>query len=138
MLNQLRILLVILAISLQSSCVQAIGSMKFYYFPFELETFTPITIEDIELRARCSFSLDNVSDQNTVKSYLMDRTGGSFEYKRVRLKVILNQDKTFYVDAEGGSLEISEKGQQIESELSAKAFDNLKTWVAEACRNKNT
>jgi hypothetical protein len=81
----------------------AADRITIYYLPFSVETFVPVTIESIEVDARCVFSLDpSAEDIANLREWLARVTEGGFDKKRVRLKMVGLEDDPLYVDADGG------------------------------------
>ena len=73
--------------------------VKIYYLPFELETFTPVTRQDIEKRANYVFIL-GIEDPMVVQitEYLSENIEGQFINKVVRMKTEGLSQGTLYVD----------------------------------------
>lgn len=73
--------------------------MKIYYVPFNVETYVPVTINNIEDMAFYKFEVHNNSELAIKLINLLEQNGhNDFDDKRVRLKVI-NNGKTYYVDS---------------------------------------
>jgi hypothetical protein len=75
--------------------------MKIYYIPFKVETYIPVTIDDIEKRAFYSFKVPESSKLTIeLKKLLNANIPGTFNNKAVRLKVIEGSN-IYYVDSLG-------------------------------------
>jgi hypothetical protein len=70
-----------------------------YYIAFETETYTPVTIGNIECRAESSFDVEQ-SDLS-IFSFLSDAGGAStFDGQRIRMKVTTTSGAV-YIDSNG-------------------------------------
>lgn len=75
--------------------------MKINYIPFEVQTYVPVTIKDIENRAFYKFEVAENSELSIkLINILHNDNPGTFDYKMVRLKV-QKGNKIYYVDSKG-------------------------------------
>jgi len=75
--------------------------MKIYYIPFKVETYVPVTTNDIESRAIYIFEVPNDSELAIKLTKMLEQDNhGAFDNKKVRLKV-RSDDKIYYIDSEG-------------------------------------
>ena len=74
-----------------------------YYIPFNIETYVPVTVDDIEKRAHLKLVLLEESDLlgRLAKLLSDNKVRGSFDGRVVRLKVVLKKE-VYFVDADGG------------------------------------
>ncbi|MBI4744935.1 MAG: hypothetical protein HY776_09015 [Actinobacteria bacterium] len=80
-----------------------------YYIPFKIQTYTPVTIQDIERRAFYKFKINSESELSIKLVKLLEsKNRGKFDDKVVRLKVKIGE-KIYYVDSEGNI----KKGERI-------------------------
>jgi len=136
-MNRLRlIILVIGALSVVSSC--AVGEagndkVKFFYIPFDAETYIPTTVENIEQAANCVFELDKTSPVVTQLVNSVKRAKeGKFENDFVRLKAVNLFENAVIVDRHGGL-----RFEKLESELRMQYSDvrNTEYGLQEAAKN---
>ena len=103
------------------------GVFHLYYFPFYLETFTPITTEDIEERARCKLTLRaGGSDAGELRGILADTETGEFDDRVVRVKVVGLDNGDVFVDKDAGVLR-SDTG--MAARLTQAAFGKLERLI---------
>ena len=102
------------------------GTLTFYYLPFSIETFVPVTVDTIEENARCTFSIEPGAEQSAeLRGWLGSVGRGGFDKKRVRLKLVGLGDAAHYVDAQGGV----RRGRSNRGKLSGEAFASLESFV---------
>ena len=110
--------------SLACRANQSMDTVTAHYFPFDHETFIPITMDSIEERARCKFTLNRLSPEVSMIEKLVETMGrGEFDATVVRLKVSGLLEGDLYVDVDGGIL-ISHPRREGSSE--GASFDDLK------------
>ena len=108
--------------------------LQLYYFPFHLETFTPIVVEDIESRARCRLELPGASSEAAkLREILAQSEEGKFNDQVVRLKVIGLDNGDVYVDRDGGMLA---RDAGVGSMLGSDAFARLQQLVEQVGINQ--
>jgi hypothetical protein len=107
-MNRLRLIILALgALSIVSSC--AVGDsgndkVKFFYIPFDVETYYAITIENIEQAANCEFELERTNPVVKQLAIAVDRAEeGRFWNGIVRLKAVGLFENALFVDKQGGS-----------------------------------
>lgn len=75
-----------------------------YYMPFDVDTYVPVTTENIEEQSFCKLSFSESSDVAKSLIYLLTKaTTGAFSNKVVRLKVS-SPSADIFVDMDGGVL----------------------------------
>ncbi len=113
------------------------GATKFskaliYYIPFQVETYEPVTPENIKEKAK--YTIES-KDRHRISQLLDLMSGGrkceGFDNKRVRLLVLFEGGKPeIMVDAEGN---VSE-GKKLHV-LSAREFEKLKKLLSELIKD---
>jgi hypothetical protein len=78
------------------------ADLTLHYLPFATGTFTPVTPENIEQKAKHKVALKDDSEQAKTLQTLFDHAGvGKFDAKRVRLKVSGLGGEVYFVDQIG-------------------------------------
>jgi hypothetical protein len=99
-------------------------TIRIFYYPFNLQTFRPITTENIEEEAWCRFSMSSDEpDAEALLGLLTQTVDGVFDSRVVRLKVAGHRQRDIYVDIDAGTLE-QPSGKQ--ANLTPDAFIRLK------------
>jgi len=76
-----------------------------YYLPFDVDTYVPVTTENIVEQSFCKLSFSESSDVAKSLGYLLTTaTSGVFSNKVVRLKVSKPNGVDMFVDTDGGVL----------------------------------
>lgn len=99
--------------------------VRIFYFPFYLETFHPITLDNIEEKAMCKFSI-SVEEADKILRIFDAASPGEFDNQRVRLK-ISGLKNIVFLDADGGLPLDSDNGKSMS--LDAKDFQALETLI---------
>jgi hypothetical protein len=87
--------------------------------PFEVETYTPVTVENIEERADCSVTINPTNEEMEKLSLFLDELdNGKFHPKKVRLKIEGIQTEPIFFDRFGAI----QKGQKNLGRLSKNTF----------------
>lgn len=94
-------------------------SMKAFYIPFDVQTYVPVTRDNIETMANYSVSIPESSETyRTVRSAFQNRGAGTIDGRMIRLKVVM-YDVTVWADALGGAMD--NDGRELE--VSARILD---------------
>ena len=97
------IIALILIISISCAKQSKVATVKVYYFPIGAETYTPITMKDIEKRSLSSIKINlNNKLLKFIKSIINKSNIGKFDNKIVRMKIIYPNGKIIYIDNDGG------------------------------------
>lgn len=95
-------------ILLTFGCQDNFGSMKItnlFYIPIGVETYVPITVENIEEAATKKGSLDLSSKViKQILSFIDVAEPGIFDNESIRVKLVLSNDSLLYIDNRGGVL----------------------------------
>jgi hypothetical protein len=106
------------------SAAERPDQVRVYYVPFGIETFLPITPENIETRA---FRVGTVEPAgraaNELRSIIAAAKPGAFDAKRVRALIRL-PDMVISIDSEGGIYTPSGPGV-----LSPAQFASVRSWL---------
>ncbi|MFA5677499.1 MAG: hypothetical protein WC953_03695 [Pseudomonas sp.] len=108
-----------------------------YYYPFELETFSPISEKDIESVARCTLHIPR--EHRLVKelfSIFEKVEAGEFDSRVVRMKIKSPRSVISYVDQDGGLKSVVKSGTS-DAKLTAEGFRLLKVWAGQAIEKFN-
>jgi hypothetical protein len=104
--------------------------VQIFYYPFHLETLHPITIDDIELKAPCRFSLPaEGAEVAALRRLFAKAERGTFDNRVVRLKIVGLAGGDVFADKDGGLL--LGHGRK-EAQLGEVAFDQLKELIESA------
>lgn len=104
------------------------GELTIYYIPFDVETFSPVTVDLIESQASCVFHLSALDPSAQRLRELLSRSAdGEFDGRRVRLKAAGLAKAPVFVDADGGLR--NESGN--ESRLEQGNFEALRQIMSE-------
>lgn len=128
-MKRLILIIGIIAALLAASCSRGddVNSLvKLYYVPIGAETYTPVTLEDIEKRG--SYTELSASDKRyrRLMSIIGSASSGLFDENAVRAKIVTDGD-AIYIDNNGGLKLPVSTGKLSASELSAakKVLDNI-------------
>ena len=107
--------------------------IRLYYIPFDLETYNPITVNDISKRATYRWLIDSTSKLASRLKVCFDSfEPGDFSGNFVRLRIDGILKLPIFVDREGGVL-LGKKGEA--KSLTRSAFTELKEIIADLeCR----
>jgi len=95
-----------------------------FYLPFNLSTYTPVTIDSIEKAATCRFVISGGGKEAAgLRRALGNSTKGKFDNDVVRLKAAGLIEHEVFIDIDGGVL-FGRGGE--EKRLSQSDFDNVK------------
>lgn len=95
-----------------------------YYVPFDVDTYAPVTTENIVEQSFCKLSFSGSSDVAKSLTYLLTAApAGTFSNKVVRLKVSMPNDVDIFVDTDGGVLIT---GNELHKRLSGNDFTVLR------------
>ena len=84
-----------------------------YYVPFDVDTYVPVTTENIVEQSFCKLSFAESSDAAKSLTYLLTTaTSGAFSNKVVRLKVSKPNGIDMFVDTDGGVLITGDDGHK--------------------------
>jgi hypothetical protein len=114
-----------LAISLCTDC-RAEGFMKIYYMPFGIQTYVPVTKEDIEKRALYRLNVPQ-SSKDAIKILGLLDSGhetDDFNNQVVRLKVVTSAGRSYYADSMGNVEALSKRSRISLNDLE-KVIDKL-------------
>lgn len=91
---------------------------KIYYIPIGMETFIPITKENIEEHEFSYGDQDvSTSDFDKLQKLIKGARAGSFNNDRVRVKIVLPDRSVVFVDNEGGVEVAGEQSKLSDSKL---------------------
>jgi len=78
---------------------------ELYFLDFEVETFRPVTIQNIESKATCHVRLEESDLRASSLLHLLVASAvpddGTFDLKRVRLKIVDSNGRANYIDSTG-------------------------------------
>lgn len=105
-----------------------------FYFPFHEDTYVPITVESIEEKAICKFTLAHSSDEVRVLQRAIEAAqAGAFDNSAVRLKAVGLLGDTIYMDVDGGVLHQRSNWQ---SKLAETDFNAVKSSMAKLAKEQ--
>ena len=82
-----------------ASLALASSAFTVYFVPLKRQTYEPITVQTIELKAQEKWKLNSVSAQS-LKRLLASGEAFPFDEKNIRMKIIFDKSK-FFVDMNG-------------------------------------
>tara|TARA_B100000768_G_C11145175_1_gene317855 strand:+ start:299 stop:718 length:420 start_codon:yes stop_codon:yes gene_type:complete len=95
-----------------------------YYMPFDVDTYVPVTAENIVEQSFCKLAFSESSDVAKSLKYLLTKaTAGAFSNKVVRMRVSRPNGVDIFVDMDGGVLIT---GDEQHKRLSGDDFTVLK------------
>jgi hypothetical protein len=115
---------------------KGVASMTIYYVPFEVETLTPVTSDNIQERGR-SCKIQSTKDIDRIKSVLRGAAKPApqkFSDKRVRVKLLEPSDTSDVL------LAVIEKEGEVrfadgtEGQISRRDLDTIKKVIESQCR----
>lgn len=86
-----------------------------FYLPFEVRTYIPVTIKDIERRCDYIKVVTNKNDVVQIKKLIIPLNTSVFDENMVRVKLIFKEN-TFYVDENGYATDIKNAFYKVEPE----------------------
>ena len=99
------------------------GHILIYYIPFDTETYTPVTMSDVEQRAHFRLVVSDAKTKKGLINRMKVDPRARFDSQKVRAKII-SPDKEYYVDSFGVAIQGSEKFTTNASDLN-KVLDHL-------------
>jgi hypothetical protein len=115
-------------------CVVVDRPVIINYIPFQVLTYSPVTVDSIEAEAHCRFVIDRRSPELIrLRNVVSRTTRGDFDEKAVRLKASGLFPEALFVDRTGGLLFRQERllgHRERVSRLTGEAFDELRTILA--------
>jgi len=111
----MRLLLVVLLglASLQSHGAKATDKVVVFWIPSQMETYTPVTPENIERMAFKTVSVKNKHQADQVVA-LIEQTSRKLDANRIRIKISTEQI-SYNFDADG--IGISSSGEQVKIDI---------------------
>jgi hypothetical protein len=97
------------------------AKMTAYYIPFSVETYIPVTVEDIEEKAHFVFLIEG-DYLKKINELLTKKSEGTFDGQKVRMK-LKSKNGDLFVDANGGVVGPDHR----EFKISALELENLIT-----------
>lgn len=77
--------------------------MAIYYIPFGIQTYIPVTTEDIKPRSFYKLCIRNQKTIKAIEAVMSAKADGVMVKKMVRAKVVMpTSGKVFFVDSTGG------------------------------------
>lgn len=120
-----RILLLIMLVLVAPSCLEKkemADQVKIYYIPIGVETYIPITVENIETFYHRYGEVD--LDNRKFKKFLRminEAAPGNFDGYIIRAKIIFPDDQIIYIDNDGGISFITPDTRKLTSSRLKKA-----------------
>jgi hypothetical protein len=109
-----------------------------YFVPFDIETFVPITQENIISEAFEKWTISSKSQTSSLVALLSHGIEGQFDGSHVRLSVSA-ENKTFFVDAKGVASTNGKTGIYIDKSTLAQFRDSLTAYQRKILhRNKDS
>jgi len=98
--------------------------MKIYFIPFNVQTYVPVTMNNIEEKAFHVFEITNNSKLAIKLIRMLDQDNyGILDDKMIRLK-LQNRDKIYYVDSKG-NIKVSTKISKCDTEDVEKVINEM-------------
>ena len=114
------------------------GNITLHYVPFGLQTYTAVTIDNIEHRALCVFGISSASEEAlAIKRAISRAKEDQFNGRLVRLKIGASSSSDVFVDSLGGVLQEGEKQTRMPFEVFAglkRIMDRLTRTQVQGCK----
>jgi hypothetical protein len=90
----------------QKNVDTAFFALKIHYLPFEVRTFLPVTINNIEKAGKLKKNITNFKKIAVLRQLINHVDTIHFDYSMVRAKLIFS-DNIFYIDEKGNTIDTS-------------------------------